>query len=111
MVDDNVQARPQYGFNSASIVYQAPADGGETRYMMVFQEKDAKRVEPVRSGRPYFVNWASEYRSAFAHYGGDAKTLLYLPKLETSTSTTSMPSPTAARRSTATRPARPRTTA
>ncbi len=75
MVDDNVQARPQYGFNSASIVYQAPADGGETRYMMVFQEQDAKRVEPVRSGRPYFVNWASEYRSAFAHYGGDAKTL------------------------------------
>ena len=82
MVDDNVIARPQYGFNAASIVYQAPADGGETRYMMVFQEKDAKRVEPVRSGRPYFVNWASEYRSAFAHYGGDAKTLLYLPTID-----------------------------
>jgi hypothetical protein len=82
MVDDNVIARPQYGFNGASIVYQAPADGGETRYMMVFQEKDAKRVEPVRSGRPYFVNWASEYRSAFAHYGGDAKTLIYLPLID-----------------------------
>ena len=82
MVDDNVQARPQYGFNAASIVYQAPADGGETRYMMVFQEEDAKRVEPVRSGRPYFVNWASEYRSAFAHYGGDAKTLAYLPTID-----------------------------
>jgi hypothetical protein len=81
-IDDNVQARPQYGFNSASIVYQAPADGGETRYMMVFQEQDAQRIEPVRSGRPYFVNWASEYRSAFAHYGGDAKTLLYLPQLD-----------------------------
>ncbi len=82
MVDDNVQARPQYGFNSASIVYQAPADGGESRYMMVFQEQEAKRVEPVRSGRPYFVNWASEYRSAFAHYGGDAKTLAYLPLID-----------------------------
>lgn len=82
MVDDNVIARPQYGFNAASIVYQAPADGGEDRYMMVFQELDAKRVEPVRSGRPYFVNWASEYRSAFAHYGGDAKTLAYLPTID-----------------------------
>ena len=81
MVDDNVQARPQYGFNAASIVYQAPADGGEDRYMFVYQELDAKRVEPVRSGRPYFVNWASEYRSAFAHYGGDAKTLAYLPTI------------------------------
>lgn len=81
MIDDNVQARPQYGFNAASIVYQAPADGGETRYMMVFQERQAKRVEPVRSGRPYFVNWAAEYRGAFAHYGGDAKTLKYLPTI------------------------------
>ncbi len=81
MIDDNVQARPQYGFNAASIVYQAPADGGETRYMMVFQRQQAKRVEPVRSGRPYFVNWASEYRGAFAHYGGDVKTLRYLPTI------------------------------
>ena len=82
MIDDNVQARPQYGFNAASIVYQAPADGGETRYMMVFQEKDAKRVEPVRSGRPYFVDWATEYRSALAHYGGDYKTREYLPTID-----------------------------
>ena len=75
MVDDNAVARPQYGFNAASIVYQAPADGGEDRYMMVFQERDGARVEPVRSGRPYFVRWAAEFRAAFGHYGGDAKTL------------------------------------
>ena len=82
MIDDSVAARPQYGFNAASIVYQAPADGGEDRYMAVFQELDAKRVEAIRSGRPYFVNWASEYRAAFAHYGGDAKTLKLLPGLD-----------------------------
>ena len=81
MVDDNIVARPQYGLNAASIVYQAPADGGEDRYMLVFQEQDAKRVEAIRSGRPYFVNWASEYRAAFAHYGGDAKTLAFLPTI------------------------------
>src|SRR4051794_19266602 len=75
MIDDNVQARPQAGFNAASVVYQAPADGGEDRYMLVFQEGDADMVGPVRSGRPYFVRWASEFRSAFAHFGGDAKTL------------------------------------
>lgn len=82
-IDDNIVARPQYGFNTASIVYQAPADGGETRYMMVFQENDQARVEPVRSGRPFFVDWAAEYRSAFAHYGGDRKTrLVYIPALD-----------------------------
>ncbi len=82
MVDDSVAARPQYGYNTASIVYQAPADGGEDRYMFVYQEQEAKRIEPVRSGRPYFVNWASEYRAAFAHYGGDAKTLARLPGID-----------------------------
>lgn len=74
MIDDNVIARPQSGFNAASIVYQAPADGGEDRYMLLFQELDGPDVGPVRSGRPYFVYWAAEYRAAFAHYGGDEKT-------------------------------------
>lgn len=75
MIDDNVAARPQAGFNAASVVYQAPADGGEDRYMLVFQEADATVVGPVRSGRPYFVRWATEFRAAFGHYGGDVKTL------------------------------------
>jgi hypothetical protein len=75
MIDDNVIARPQSGFNAASIVYQAPADGGEDRYMLVFQELDAPDIGPVRSGRPYFVYWAAEYRAGLAHYGGDEKTL------------------------------------
>jgi hypothetical protein len=79
MIDDNAVARPQAGFNEASIVYQAPADGGEDRYMLVFQELDSANVGPVRSGRPYFVKWAAEYRAGFAHYGGDAKTLAYIP--------------------------------
>jgi len=74
MIDDNVIARPQSGFNAASIVYQAPADGGEDRYMLIFQEQDAPDIGPVRSGRPYFVYWAAEYRAGFAHYGGDEKT-------------------------------------
>jgi hypothetical protein len=74
-IDDNVVARPQAGFNAAALVYQAPADGGETRYMMVFQATDAKTVGPVRSGRPFFVRWAAEYRAGFAHYGGDYMTL------------------------------------
>jgi hypothetical protein len=81
MIDDNVIARPQSGFNAASIVYQAPADGGEDRYMLVFQELDGPDIGPVRSGRPYFVNWAAEYRAGFAHYGGDLKMQQYVPTI------------------------------
>ncbi len=75
LIDDNIAARPQAGFNAASLVYQAPADGGETRYMLVFQGQDAPTIGPVRSGRPFFLRWAAEYRSGLAHYGGDYMTL------------------------------------
>jgi len=78
LLDDNRIARPQSGFNAASIVYQAPADGGETRYMLVFQEGDTVEIGPVRSARVYFVHWASEVQAAIAHYGGDLRSRLHI---------------------------------
>jgi hypothetical protein len=70
-IDDNRVARPQSGFNAASIVWQAPADGYESRYLMIFQELDASNVGPVRSARIYLAQWAADLRAGFAHYGGD----------------------------------------
>jgi len=74
-IDDARVARPQSGFNAASIVWQAPADGYESRYLMVFQENDAPDIGPVRSGRIYLAHWAAELKAAFGHYGGDRITL------------------------------------
>jgi hypothetical protein len=76
MVDDNKVARPQSGMSTASIVYQAPADGGEDRYMVIFQEGTSTDIGPVRSTRPYFVYWAAEYKAIFGHFGGDAESRL-----------------------------------
>lgn len=75
MIDDNAVARPQSGISSASIVYQAAADGGEDRYEMIFQEGTATDIGPVRSARPYFVYWAAEYKALYGHFGGDANSL------------------------------------
>jgi hypothetical protein len=75
MIDDNEVARPQSGISSASIVYQAYADGGEDRYMFVFQEGTATDIGPVRSARPYYVYWAAEYKAMYGHFGGDANSL------------------------------------
>ncbi|HET9345141.1 MAG TPA: DUF3048 domain-containing protein [Candidatus Limnocylindrales bacterium] len=80
LIDDNRVARPQSGFNGASFVYQAPADGGETRYMFVFQERESGDVGPVRSGRLYFLHWATEYFASISHYGGDTKSRTHLRK-------------------------------
>lgn len=75
MIDNYRDARPQSGFSSASIVYQAMIDDSSDRYMMVFQEGVASDIGPVRSARPYFVYWAAEYKALFGHFGGDAKAL------------------------------------
>lgn len=78
MLDDARAARPQSGFNAASVVYQSLADGYESRYLLLFQEGETKAIGPVRSARFFLVQWASEVAAAFAHYGGDRRTLRYL---------------------------------
>jgi hypothetical protein len=75
MVDDLSAARPQSGFNSASVVWQAPAEGGIPRYMMVFQETIPTDVGPVRSSRYYYIAWAAEWRAVYAHAGGSPQAL------------------------------------
>ena len=75
MIADNVESRPQSGISTASIVYQAYADGGETRYMMIWQEGTATDIGPARSARPYYVYWAAEYKPLYGHIGGDAHSL------------------------------------
>jgi hypothetical protein len=75
MVDDLGPARPQSGFSSASVVWQAPAEGGIPRYMMIFQENIPTDVGPVRSSRYYYIAWAAEWRAVYAHAGGSPQAL------------------------------------
>lgn len=78
MIDDHLGARPQSGFNSAAIVWQAPAEGGIPRYMLVFQDTIPKSVGPIRSAREYFLEWAAEYRSMYVHAGGSPQAITTL---------------------------------
>ena len=75
MIDDLSPARPQSGFNSASVVFQAPAEGGIPRYMLVFQDRVPKSVGPVRSARYYYIAWAAQWRAMFVHVGGSPQAM------------------------------------
>jgi hypothetical protein len=75
MVDDHPDARPQAGFNTAAVVWHAPAEGGIPRYMLVYQDQLAPLVGPVRSSRQYYVEWAAEWRAMFVHVGGSPGSL------------------------------------
>jgi hypothetical protein len=71
MVDNFVAARPQHsGIRAASIVYEALAEGGITRLMLLFPYQEIERVGPVRSARDYFVDLAEEYGGIYLHAGG-----------------------------------------
>ena len=70
MLDDSPAARPQAGLSAASIVWQAPIEGGIARYMAVYQAGDPGAIGPVRSARLYFVRWAAEWKAVYLHAGG-----------------------------------------
>jgi hypothetical protein len=78
MIDDLSVARPQSGLSAASVVYQAPAEGGIPRYMAFFQAGDPPAVGPVRSSRLYFIAWASEWNAVYVHAGGSPQALALL---------------------------------
>jgi Protein of unknown function (DUF3048) N-terminal domain/Protein of unknown function (DUF3048) C-terminal domain len=78
MIDDHRDARPQAGFNAASIVWQAPAEAGIPRYMLIFQSVVPGAVGPVRSARQYFIDWASEWQAVYVHVGGAPNALATL---------------------------------
>lgn len=75
VIENHPDARPQSGLNQASMVIETFAEGGITRFIAFFQEEDIKEIGPVRSARPYFVDWAKSYNALFTHVGGNADAL------------------------------------
>ncbi|MDD3285508.1 MAG: DUF3048 domain-containing protein [Patescibacteria group bacterium] len=79
VIDNDVLARPQDSLSQASLVYEAPVEGGMTRYLAIFPASiDVSAVGPVRSARPYFVAWAEELKALFIHCGGSPEALKLL---------------------------------
>lgn len=77
MVDNHPDARPVSGLAKAKIVYEAPVEGGLTRYLAIFDSKQVvAEVGPVRSARAYFLDWLQEYgRGLYMHSGGSPEAL------------------------------------
>lgn len=75
MIENSPDARPQSGLKDAGVVYEAIAEGGITRFIALYQESRPGLVGPVRSVRPYYVEWASAYDPAVAHIGGSKRAL------------------------------------
>ncbi len=75
MIENSVYARPQSGLNDAGVVFEAVAEGGITRFLTLWQDTDSEYIGPVRSVRPYYLQWLQGFDASVAHAGGSGDAL------------------------------------
>lgn len=75
MIENSPDARPQSGLRDASVVFEAVAEGGVTRFMALFQDTQSDYIGPIRSARPYYIDWVLGFDGAYAHVGGSGDAL------------------------------------
>ena len=80
MIDNHKDAWPQFSINDAYLVYEIIVEGGETRLMALFQNKDVT-VGPMRSSRHYFLDYALENDAIYAHIGWSPQAEKDIPAL------------------------------
>ena len=70
MINNLSTARPvQSGVMDAYIVYEIIVEGGITRYMAVYKDKDTAKIGTVRSSRDYYLDYALENDAIYVHFG------------------------------------------
>lgn len=75
MIENSLDARPQSGLKDAGIVFEAVAEGGITRFLALFEETQPDYVGPIRSIRPYYLDWLLPFDASIAHVGGSPDAL------------------------------------
>lgn len=75
MIENSMDARPQSGLSQANVVFEAIAEGGITRFLALYQDTAPSAVGPVRSARPYYLQWALGFDANYAHVGGSPQAI------------------------------------
>lgn len=75
MIENSRDARPQSGLSQAGVVFEAIAEGGITRFLALYQDEEPASIGPVRSVRPYYLQWLLGFDAPIAHVGGSPEAL------------------------------------
>jgi len=82
MIENHVDARPPSLLSAANLVYEAEAEGGITRFLAIFADgKKLDEIGPIRSARPYYLDWLSEFNALYVHCGGSPEALVEIKQL------------------------------
>ncbi len=85
IIDENSKTRPyaiminnypgamkvQAGLNDAYMIYEFPIEGGMSRSMAFFKDKDTNKIGTVRSARQYHPYFALEHDAIYVHWGSN----------------------------------------
>jgi hypothetical protein len=76
-IDNHVDARPSAGVAASPLVFELPVEGGITRFLAFFERGSLpEKIGPVRSARPYFLDYIQGFGPAlFVHFGGSDEAL------------------------------------
>lgn len=72
-IENEPAARPQSGLQAADVVYETLIEGGDTRFLAVFQSTDADPIGSIRSVRPTDPDLVAPIGGLFAYSGGTPK--------------------------------------
>lgn len=75
MIENSPDARPQSGLKDSGVVFEAIAEGGITRFLVLYQSEKPQIIGPVRSLRLYDVDWVAAFNASIGHVGGSAASL------------------------------------
>ena len=75
-IDNAGPARPQAGLEAADVVYEEIAEGGITRFLVIFHCRDAANLGPVRSARVVDPDLLVQYSPVLFAYSCAAPTVL-----------------------------------
>ena len=69
MIDTNIGDAKHAGLQDSYVNYEMIVEGGLTRIMAIYKDKEVNVVGPVRSARHYFLDYALEHDAVYAHFG------------------------------------------
>jgi len=70
MINNEPGAIPQSSLDEADYLYEALIEGGATRIMAIYHHTYPKKIGPIRSARPYFMQIAKSIGAYYVHCGG-----------------------------------------
>lgn len=70
MINNHNQARKYHaGLQDAYAVYEFIVEGGLTRMMALYKDKETSKIGSIRSARHYFLDYALEHDAIYVHWG------------------------------------------